>query len=424
MSRQQHPTLIVEWNPGVFTAYDPRTEAVRHSEQFEDAVRGFDGSAVLLTLGRKVCFLRTLSLPDTSRSELDLIVRNMAGKDLPLPIDQAAIDYCLSDQKTPEGRLASIYAVSAAHLAAAKADCHRAGLNVVLVQPSAFGVQLLARAEQIEYGIYATVGDDSASLDVIDRGVTAYSRTVKCPADFAVERLRTLASAQRPEDESQYPYYTTGPNPFGGKSIARTPMAALGQQDMHSPLLSLELWSDKIARARKVRTQRIRNASMALVAALALAAYVGYDYLSAQASSAKAISQSQKEQANIKDYASKIQSRAGTLQPSFTVLSRGFDPAQPFSDILTALSQDVPKGAWLTGLTLQRGQTMTIRGTALQAGLVNDCVERLSADSRFREVKLVFTTNVTNGKQTLVQFSISAFAVGNLPLVDKKGGSA
>lgn len=419
MSKQKQPSLVVNWAPGSCTSYSPRTGTVQHGATFAEAVHGCDTSAVLAALSPKVCFLRTAYLPDAPRAELDLIVRNMAGKDLPLPIDQAAVDYWLSDHKGPQGRLAAIYATASDNLARVRSEAAEAGIASLTIQPAALGVQLLAKADKIDTGLFVTEEPEFTHFDVIEFGLVSYSRSAKSPADIDVEKLRTLASAQKSDQADQFTLYSSSANSFGAAVLGRSALAALALQDLKRPPLKFELWSEKEAHVKKARSLRLRNASMVLAASIALALYVTFDYSSAKTKAAAAAAHAKQEAASLKDYASKIQTRADGLQPAFTVLSRGFDPAQPFSDVLTSLADDIPSGIWMTGLSLQKGKDMTLRGTAMNAGLVNTCVDNLTKDSRFRNVKLIFTTNAANGQQTLVQFSISAFPVGNLPLQDK-----
>jgi len=111
------------------------------------------------------------------------------------------------------------------------------------------------------------------------------------------------------------------------------------------------------------------------------------------------------------------------------ILARAFQPGQSLGDALTVATNDAPKGAWLTGFSIDRGKALTLRGTALSWTPVGTYQDSLVAEQdgdykRFRDVKRVFANATEVEKTPVVQFSLSAFPTANLPLVDltaKKG---
>jgi len=98
------------------------------------------------------------------------------------------------------------------------------------------------------------------------------------------------------------------------------------------------------------------------------------------------------------------------------VLHRAFGPAQPLSDIAAVVADSLPRGAWLTGLGLERGKPVEIRGAARSSSAVPQLVHTLGNSPRFRDVRLVFANGITVGKARATEFEISAVAVGSLPL--------
>jgi hypothetical protein len=100
---------------------------------------------------------------------------------------------------------------------------------------------------------------------------------------------------------------------------------------------------------------------------------------------------------------------AGTLR-------RAFDTPQPLSDVVAVVGDSMPEGAWMTGLNLERGKLLQVRGTAKTADEVAKLVEKLGTLPRFRDVRLVFANSAKIDDQPVVQFSVTARAVGNLPL--------
>jgi Tfp pilus assembly protein PilN len=99
-----------------------------------------------------------------------------------------------------------------------------------------------------------------------------------------------------------------------------------------------------------------------------------------------------------------------------SALRTAFQPAQPLSDVATAIGDAMPPSVWLTGLSIDRGKPVQIRGTAALAGEVARLVDDLGNTPRFRDVKLVFANSARIDEKPVVQFSITAMPVGNLPM--------
>jgi hypothetical protein len=106
-------------------------------------------------------------------------------------------------------------------------------------------------------------------------------------------------------------------------------------------------------------------------------------------------------------------------------INLAFSTGQRFSDVATVVSNSVPPGVWLTGISLERGKRLVLRGTAKTNELVEQYARTLntldanSPQQRLRDVKLEFTNPGSIEQVPVVQFSISAFPVGNVPLYDQ-----
>ena len=99
-----------------------------------------------------------------------------------------------------------------------------------------------------------------------------------------------------------------------------------------------------------------------------------------------------------------------------SALSTAFSPAQPISDISSVITDSLPTGAWLSALSVERGKPVEVRGAAKESADVSHFVDALAASPRFRDVKLVFANNATIGKTSVVEFDVTAWCVGNLPM--------
>jgi hypothetical protein len=61
---------------------------------------------------------------------------------------------------------------------------------------------------------------------------------------------------------------------------------------------------------------------------------------------------------------------------------------------------------------------ISIRGTAKDPEGVATFVKALAEQKRFRDVKLLFANSAEIESEPVVQFSVTAIAVGNLPVID------
>src|SRR5207237_257612 len=117
--------------------------------------------------------------------------------------------------------------------------------------------------------------------------------------------------------------------------------------------------------------------------------------------------------------AQRAESDHGNEADMAAMLTRGFHHGQKLGDVVALISNDLPKNAWLTNVGVSRGQNVVIRGTALTGDDVATYVQTLSKEARLRDVKLIFANNALIESTPVVQFSLTAFPVANLPLVDK-----
>jgi hypothetical protein len=184
--------------------------------------------------------------------------------------------------------------------------------------------------------------------------------------------------------------------------------------------LRLELAEIVQAADRKRQAQRMRFGILLLLASLILATYVVSER-STEITKAERI-QAQwngalTKERKIRDEALAELTVAQKLQAA---VDRAFRPAQSLDDVVTVAVNSAPTGVWLNGITLERGKQLVLRGTATNSLAVSAYMQRLSAESRLRDVKLVGANNSEIEKTPVIQFSISAFPVGNLPLVDQK----
>jgi Tfp pilus assembly protein PilN len=97
-------------------------------------------------------------------------------------------------------------------------------------------------------------------------------------------------------------------------------------------------------------------------------------------------------------------------------LDQAFEPGQHLTDISGVVTDCLPSGAWLTGISLERDKPLQLHGTALAAGDVAKLVDALGSSDRLKNVKLIFANSATIGTTPVVQFDVTADCIGNLPI--------
>ena len=110
-------------------------------------------------------------------------------------------------------------------------------------------------------------------------------------------------------------------------------------------------------------------------------------------------------------------SELSKVGPKGKQLKLAFMPAQKISDVTKVATMLVPKGAWLTSLNLERGKLLQLRGSAKTSEAVATYVAGLSKQSRFRDVRLISANAGELEGEKIIQFNITAFPVGNLPVI-------
>jgi Tfp pilus assembly protein PilN len=329
----------------------------------------------------------------------------------------------LTNDVDAEGRLAVVAAMRESDLKTLLADAKAAGFKIERVIPAAFGSMLLA--ESLGHRDLAVVQDtrEGLAIDLLAGGELRYSRVAPMPANPALidgEISRsfqavslscapTLAAGGFPYAEAEYKSAT-----HTLEALATTALDRLG--------INLETQETRDKRQKDLVSKRSRMALLMCAAALVAALYVYFDW-------SDHAEQADKANAKWNLGLTKLRKETKTLEASMTKLGatsdslkRAFQPAQTPYDILTTIANHAPKGLWLTGITFERGKIMYIRGTSSTGEAVTAYLQALTSEDRLRDVKLVFATNGEIEKTPVVQFSIQAFPVGNLPLIEQKKG--
>lgn len=416
---QPSPLPVVEWSPHGIRVLDQAGKKVLSGKEVGDLRHSISGSRVVLALSHRSVLVRAVRLPNAPKEEVAKILAIQLGSLLPIQPEEASVDFSLTDDINSEGRLAVVCAVKSEHLRQAMAQIEAAGLQVEAVVPSAMGNA--QRVRQLGGSGIAAVEavPEGFAIDIWAGGVLRASRVVPAGStdSIADEVCRSFSVAKLPCG----PSVALGGLQFEG---AEFPVAETGLEGLAvGPWpINLEL-PEVLARREHKRLDRYKRYAFWLwFAVLTLTAIVWTSRWLDAKEAAKVEKGWQTKLSSLKATMGQATTKLNQLTTNASLLALGFEPKQRMVDVAALIAATTPEGVWMTGLTLERGKPLTMRGTAMNSEAVAVFLEKLSAMDRFRDVKLAFANNAVIEGTNVVQFSITAHVIGNLPLIpeDKK----
>jgi hypothetical protein len=443
---QKTANLVIEWSPKGVTTFDAVTKTTQHFESAKSAAATTGTREVVAAVSRRSVFVRTTRVPDAAISDVRLVLSMKLGDLFPLAASDLAYDFVLTDDVDGEGRLAIVVAMAAQDLRKLHEELKDAGYKVRQVIPSAFGSVALAESLSRTAGAVVTREMDGIGIDIIEGRQLRYSRLSTNTANPTAEVCRTYTVAGLATAE----VIASGGLKFADADVstAVSTLEALISAPRGLPDINLEVPEVVALRAKKAHDQRQALALFFFVAALGLSGYAYFDYSSKVAavetlkSREKAtianLTKTQKSQQDI--LATLVSPRVlgkligdkklaaaaidGTSDDAQSAIDVGFNYGQKFSDVVTVVTNNVPPGLWINGISLERGKRLVVRGAAKTNEQISAFSRSLStqdqnsSQQRLRDVRLEFTNNSLIDQTPIVQFTVSAFPVGNVPLSD------
>ncbi len=408
--------LVIEWSPRGVTTFDGATRTTRQFDTIQAAASSLGSKTAIVAISRRMMFVRTTRVPDAAISDVRLVLSMRLGDLFPLPPSDLAYDFVLTDNVDSEGRLAIVTAMSAQDLRNMQEEFRSAGIKVAQVLPVAMGSVLLAESVGRTSGAVVTRDNDGIGIDIVEGHSLRYSRVSTNISNPSAEVCRTYTVAGLPCGDM----IAAGGFTFADADINTkgTSLESFLTSSSDIPAINIELPEVVALRAKKVRDQRQRMAVVLMIGALGLCAVAYTGYMSKVAVVNAADQKTQKDIKALDARKKATQTKAANLTDAQTALDIAFKYGQNYSDLVTVVANDVPSGVWLGGISVERGKRMVLRGVAFNNGQVKDFVDKLSSEPRFRNVRLEFANDGSIDLKPVVQFSISAFPVGNVPLVD------
>lgn len=414
MSKRSPSSRVLEWSARGLRA-SVGGGPPQEFGSFEEAARALGSGPILLALSRRSVFLRVIPLPTAPLADLRRLVEFRIGELFPLGEGEAAFDVLPTEKIDAEGRLTLVVAVSSSELARIFAEAEAAGFTILQVLPTALASPHVVRRAGLAEAILVEATPEGLAFDAVVDGDLRASRVAMPGVPFE-EEIRRTAALVGLEDP---PVLAFGEIP--GMEVApapASPLSALVSPGAPRWALDIEPREVILARENRTRRRRVRFAALLATSALALLTLIAVDRSEAQA-------RVDRERAKMNASLNRLRglqraAEADLLQAAAVrqALDLAFDPAQPLSDVVAAIADATTEDLWLSGLSVERGKPITIRGTATTSEAVARYLERLSASPRLRDVRLVVSNNATIGETAVIQFSVTAFPVGNLPLAE------
>jgi hypothetical protein len=410
VSQKTVSPLHLEWTPGAVRAVNIVTGEKAEAENVASLGSILNGhKQALVGIGPSHIFLKSLRLPRAAAADLRSILGVQIGQLFPLPADQLSFDFVKTDDQTVDGWLTVVGAIRSADLKQVRAEMKQAGLTPSRVLPISLAAAAVAARTGRPDGLVVERSASGLSFDVVQGGVLRFRRVTPPDSDPISEAEKTLAAARI----EGLPIITVGGVDMPG-AIPSLDTALNVLQE--APPFNFELSEDRVREVRQQVAARTRLAVGMIAAAILLVVTIWLDRQDAMA----VVKRSQGAWARQLTTQQSIQTaetaQAGLVTATKNTLHRAFVPAQPLSDINAVVDDSLAPGAWLTGLNVERGKPLDIRGTTKTAADVTSLVDSLSANPRFRDVRLVFANSAMIGKVPVVQFDVSAVCVGNLPM--------
>lgn len=353
-----------------------------------------------------------------------MILMMKVGELFPIPSIDLAWDFALTDDVTDEGRLAVLAAVPCADLRRALDAATSAGVKVKAAVPLALGATLIAQELGLSEAAVVERADDGPAVDIVSGGSLRASRAAPPSASMALEVTRALGLAGL--DSAPVVAAGGADVPDAAQRTDRTALMALADTPFDRLKLRLELPEAVAARGAVSARQAMTRSLMTLAAAALVALYAGLEYADAAQARDEAQTKSNGRLQVLRNDQKKATSESTKQVAMKEALDLAFAPPQKISEIVAVATAAVPTGAWLKGLSVERGKPISIRGSAKGEGLVADLTRRLAEDKdgRFRNVSISNASATQVAQIPVTDFVLTAFPIGNLPFLNRAGGKA
>ncbi len=400
------PNLIIEWDREWTRVHFVDSSQTREGVSL-GSIEGVGGKNAVVVLSRRLVMHRSMVLPEAARNDTLVVLKQKLGDVFPIQVSELAFDFLPSAIRSSEGRLSDVFAAKTTDIREILAVCDGLGITVQQVLPAQAYALKVAQVQALSSGIIAERFGDLVNLDGFKEGSLAVSKTVSLDRlDDEVGRITAVSGSKILAHGVEFK--------GAEQKLGRNLVSLAGSSAIPMDLEPDEYRREKLEKKRKVAH---RQAYVLFAGGFCVAAMVGNELMLKQQEFASV----EKKQTNltrqVKMGLDAVNGDLGKVEPKAKQLRLAFTPAQKISDVTKVATMLIPKGVWLTALNLERGKLLQLRGTAKSSESVATYVAELSKQSRFRDVRLISANAGEVEGEKVVQFNITAFPVGNLPVV-------
>lgn len=180
---------------------------------------------------------------------------------------------------------------------------------------------------------------------------------------------------------------------------------------------TIDLITEEIERVRAERRHGVQMRLAAMVGAVILAGaiYLGVSAMQAERARQQRIQgvQALVDRADRKLKAA--QQEYDQVRTQTEMLQTALQPTHNWLDVLLDVSDRAPRTVWLSGIDLEKGKPIAIRGTALNSQGVQTFWGNLSRSPLFTKPALAYSNAAKIGERQVFQFGINSEIVGNTP---------
>jgi hypothetical protein len=353
-------------------------------------------------------------LPNAPKPEVAKVLTVQLSALLPVRPEEVSFDFMLTDDVQSDGRLAVVCAVKSDHLRLALSHLATEGLSAEAVVPTSIGHLATARSQALPSAAIVESAEGGMTIDVWSNGNLCLSRFVAGLTSDTVadEVCRSFAVAKLPCG----PLVAAGGLSLEGADVT-TANSALALLSNGPWPIQIEL-PEVVAKRERQKVEKVKRYAIWLwFAAITLTSIIWLNRWTTSRDAAAVEARWKKRLSDVSLQQRQASAKLNQLAAQASTLATGFEPKQRLVDVIALAAAATPEGVWLTGMTLERGKPINLRGTAMTSEAVAMYLEKLAGMDRFREVKLAFANNAVIEGINVVQFSMTAHVIGNLPLV-------
>ena len=409
MKRQLKPDIVFSWSPSQVAAMELSTGQKTTAVNFASISLQTSGKTALVGIARERTFIKTVRLPKVSGDDLRQLVF-VQWKSL-FPLDEAESAFCAHQTSdiSPDGILTVVAAVRTSDLIDIREQLASKGIKQVHFVPMAVSAAAALASISVSDGLVVDANGDQTTFDLVAGGDTVLSRSVLHAESAEIEAKRTLLA----DGQSTAEVFATSNVTFvGAKPLSVDLLSVLADVSGHD-LVSRQEQAAELAAITKKNNRLSIYFLIAAVLLLAVVLTQRFDeeqvVIQGEAKWAKRVSKARSNR--------KIAELESKKETDFTnLLNPAFEPGQRLSDALAAITTAAPGTVWLTGVNMDRGRPVQIRGTAMSNEAVTQFVNALGASDRFRDVQLVNASSAKIEQTEVVNFTMNLTAVANVPL--------